>query len=108
MTYLVWYVFQKTEDVNLSIFNMIPGINELKTLTMHISRKCKCKFHGTKCNSNQWWNNNKCWCECKKHSVCGKDFVWNPSACNCENEKYLASIMNDSAIICDEVIESFD
>ena len=43
-----------------------------------------------------------------KNSVCGKDFVWNPSACNCENEKYLASIMNDSAIICDEVIESFD
>ena len=24
----------------------------------------KCKFDGTKCNSNQWWNNNKCRCEC--------------------------------------------
>ena len=21
---------------------------------------CKCKFHGRKRNSNQWWNNNKC------------------------------------------------
>ena len=28
--------------------------------------------------------------------------------CHSENGKYLASIMNDSAIICDEVIESFD
>ena len=28
--------------------------------------KCKRKFHARKCNSNQKWNNNKCWCECKK------------------------------------------
>ena len=27
----------KTEDLNLSMFNMITGINELKALTMHIS-----------------------------------------------------------------------
>ena len=29
---------------------------------------------------------------------------WNPATCNRENGKYLASIMDDSAIICDEVI----
>ena len=29
----------KTEDLNLSVFNMITGINELKTLTKHISCK---------------------------------------------------------------------
>ena len=34
----------KTEDLNLSVFNMITGINESKTLTKHISCKCKCKF----------------------------------------------------------------
>ena len=50
----------KTEDLNQSVFNLITGINESKTLTKHISRKCKCKFDGTKCNSNQWWNNDKC------------------------------------------------
>ena len=33
----------KTEDLNLCMFNMIIGINELKTLTKHISRKCKCR-----------------------------------------------------------------
>ena len=48
----------KTNDLNLSVFNMITGINELKTLCKHILCECKCKFDGTKCNSNQWWNNN--------------------------------------------------
>ena len=37
---------------------MITGINESKTSTKHIS--CECKFDGTNCKSNQWWNNNKC------------------------------------------------
>ena len=36
----------KAEDLNLSIFNMITGINESKTLTKHISCKCKCRFDG--------------------------------------------------------------
>ena len=36
-----------------------------------------------------------------------KDYVWNPRTCSCENGKYLASIMDDSAILCDEVIKSF-
>ena len=38
----------KTEDLNLSVFTMITGINELKTLTKHISCKCKCTFDGRK------------------------------------------------------------
>ena len=49
---------------------MITGINESKTLIKHISCECKCKFDGIKCNSNQWWNNDKCQCECKKHHIC--------------------------------------
>ena len=28
--------------------------------------------------------------------------------CSCENGKYLASIMDDSSITCDEIIESYD
>ena len=50
----------KTEDLNLSVFNMITGINESKTLTKHISCECKCRFDGRKCNSEQWWNKGKC------------------------------------------------
>ena len=47
------------------VFNMTTGINEWKTLTKHISCKCICKFGSRKCNSNQKWNNDKCWWECK-------------------------------------------
>ena len=32
----------------------------------------------------------------------------NPVTCSCENRKYLASITDDSAFICDEVIESYN
>ena len=34
----------KTEDLNRSLFNMIAGISESKTLTKHLSCKCKCRF----------------------------------------------------------------
>ena len=30
-----------------------------------------------------------------------------PVTCNCENGKYLVSIIDDSTIICDEVIKSY-
>ena len=88
------------------MFSIIREINELKTLTNRISCKFKCKFDGRKCNSDQWWNNNICQCECKKRHACEKDYVWNPSTCNCVNGKYIASIIDDSAIMFDEVIES--
>ena len=39
---------------------IITGISEWKTLTKHISCECKCTFKGTKCDSDQWSNNDKC------------------------------------------------
>ena len=51
MIYLIKYVF-KTEDLNLSMFNIIKGINELNILTKHISCECKCRSDERKCNSN--------------------------------------------------------
>ena len=93
----------KTEDLNLSVLEMITGINEPKTLTKDISCECKCKFDRRKCNSSQWWNNDKCQCECKKRYVCEKDYVWNPALCNNENGNNLASIM--AKITCDETID---
>ena len=41
-------------------------------------------------------------------SVCEKDYIWNPDICNWKIRKYLASIMDDSAIRCDEIIKSDD
>ena len=109
----VW-VLHETEDLNLSIFNVITGINNLKTLTKHISCKCKCKFDGRKFNSNHKWEiskNKKCKKK-KKHHIFEKDYIWNPPICSCENSKYLASIIGNSVIMCDEIIEveakSFD
>ena len=78
----------------------VTGINESKALTKHISCKCKCGFDGRKCSSDQRWNNDKFGCECKKCDVL------NPATSSCENGKHLASIMDDSAIICDEVIDT--
>ena len=68
-------VLNKTEDLNLCVFNMITGINESKTLTKHISCESKWRFDESKCNSDQCWNTDKCWCECKKRHVCEKDYV---------------------------------
>ena len=50
----------KTVDLNVSVFNVITGKSESKTLIKHLSCKCKGKFDGRNCNSNQWRNNNKC------------------------------------------------
>ena len=37
-----------------------------------------------------------------------RKYVWNPATCNCKNGKYLASIMDDSMITCDEVTKLYD
>ena len=59
-----------------------------------------------KCNSYQWWNNDKCRCECKTTHVCKKYYIQNPTSCSCKNGKYLASIMDDSLIMYDEIIDA--
>ena len=51
---------------------MITGTNESKTLTKHIWCECKCRFDRKKFNSNESWNNDKCWCKCKKTDICEK------------------------------------
>ena len=50
---MLWIIYpikacipNKTEDLNLSGFDIITGINKSKTLIKHISCECKCKFDG--------------------------------------------------------------
>ena len=43
---------KKTEDLQLSVFNMITEKTESLTLIKIVSFKCECKFDGGKCNSN--------------------------------------------------------
>ena len=78
----------------------------MKTLAKHVSYECKCKFDGRKCNSDQWWSNDKVNVGVKT-SFCEKDYIWNPCTCNCQNGKNLTSIVDDSAITCDKIIETY-
>ena len=73
----------KAYDLNLSVFNIFMGINELKTFAKHTWCERKCKFDGRKCN----------WCELRKHLT--------------NNGKYLASIIDNSVIKCDEIIDVY-
>ena len=42
-----------------------------------------------------------------KNIIYEKDYVWNPATCNCENRKYLASVVDNSVITCDKVINLY-
>ena len=73
---------KQTEDLNLSVFNVMAGINKSKIFKKNISCECKCKLTGRKLNSNQKWNNDNCRCERK-----------NPIEYNaCEKVEYLANV----------------
>ena len=37
-----------------------------------------------------------------------KDYVQNIATCSCENKKYVVSTVNNSAIMCNEIIESMN
>ena len=100
-------VSNKTDDFNLSMLSMITGVTKHSiALTKHISYKCIWKFDGRKYKSDHWRKNDKCQCECKKLHVCGKDYTWNPAKRSFQIGKYLASIMDDAVITCDEMIDA--
>ena len=59
-----------------------------------------------KCNSDQWWNNNKCWCEFKKRHACKKDCACILLHVVVNMENYLETITDNSLIMCDEIIDA--
>ena len=66
---LVYYPFGVNLDRCMGSCNTLHDLSnkvcipKSKILTKHISCECKCKFIGRKCNTNQKWNSDKCWCE---------------------------------------------
>ena len=53
-------------------------------------------------------DNNKYQCECKnleETQVCKNDYIRNPASWSCKNGQYLESIIDDSVITCDEIID---
>ena len=87
------------------MFNIITGINELKTLTKHISCECKCKFDGKNVVQINGGTTINVDMSVKNVVYVKKYYVWNPATQSCENGKYCTSIMGDSAITCDEIID---
>ncbi|XP_076281886.1 vascular endothelial growth factor A-A-like [Lasioglossum baleicum] len=54
----------------------------------HLRCKCRCKVMKEHCNEQQWYNENKCACECVDHLkefACDlqKNMVWQPEKCKC-------------------------
>ena len=37
--------------------------------------------------------------------MCGKYYTWNPATCSCKYVKYLASVIDNSVTMGDEIIE---
>ena len=105
------YAFQnKGEDLNLSIFNIITGINESKPLTKHI-------YHANvnvnimvenviQIKSGIMINVDVGVKICKNIMCTKKEYIWNPVACSCGNGKYLGNIIDDSLIMFDDIIDT--
>ena len=87
---------------------MVTRIYEAKNLAKHVWCEFKCKFDSITYNSNQKCNNKACQCKCKSYRKCLKDYSWNPSTCICEISRYLKSIVDESVIVCDEIINVTD
>ena len=78
------------KNLNVKVFNLMPGTNETKFIKWHEWCKCICRLNAIVCNSEQRWNENKCRCECKKligKGTYNKGFIWNRSNCECQCDK---------------------
>ena len=105
MTYLIKYVSKRIRRFDLNIFSIITGRNEFKILMKHLWCEYKCEFDRRKCNSDQKWDNDKCWWNWKKHDIFEKGSNWISATCGRENGKYLAVITDDLVMVCDKNIE---
>ena len=94
----------KTGDLNLHVFNMITAKNESKTLTKNISCKCNCRFDGknvSQMNAEITINV----CVSVKNAMYVKKIVFGILL---HIVGKIENIMVDSAIMCDEIIETYD
>ena len=78
------------------MINLITEINQSQTLPKHISCKSICKFDRKKVTQI----NDRITINVTKKNE--KYYIWYLCTYSCENGKYFASIMSDSAILCDK------
>ena len=97
----------KPKFLNLHAFNMIIGINKSRTLIKHVSCKCKCKMVENVIYTKIGLTIRvSVGVKIYKNIVYDKGYFWNPVACNSENGKYARSIIGDSVVISDEIIDA--
>ena len=77
-------------------------------ITIHLQLLSKLDRCAGNCNTINNLSNRVCISNITEDLIREKDHVWDPVTCNCENGKYLASIMDDSVITCDELIEPYN
>ena len=94
----------KAKSLNVKVFNMITKINETKTFIKHISCNYKFKFDNATCNLNQKWNNETCQYE-YNNLVNAQKIIIGILANAFENGKNSKSIVDESAIVCYEIID---
>ena len=44
----------------------------------------------------------------KSKTTCEKNCIWNTTLCSCENVEYLTITIDDSVIMCDEIIKCYE
>ena len=42
----------------------------------------------------------------RTYNICEKGYIWSLATCSCGNDKCLGSIIDDSVITCDEIINT--
>ena len=78
------------KNINVKVFHRMSRTNETRHTEWRETCKCKCRLDASVFNNKQWWNNEKCRCECKElvdKGTCDKGFIWNPSNCDPEYDK---------------------
>ena len=89
------------------MLKLITGISKSKTITKHVIFEWKCKFdvkvNVIQINGGIVINVN----DSAKSAVYVKNYyIWNAATYSCKDGKYLANIMNDSVITCDEILDA--
>ena len=78
------------KNLNIKVLNLMSRTNETRSIKLHETCKCICRFNKIICNNKQRWNKDQCRCECKElidKGVCDKGFIFNPSNCKCDCDK---------------------
>ena len=83
----------KANNINVKVFNLMSGVNEIKFLVQH--EWCKCKYTSIErvCHLKQKCYHDKCRCECKDLDdwiTCKDDYIRNFRTydCVCKIDEY--------------------